>query len=447
MFQSITNLIPIIFIILFILSVFILIDLYSFQALKSINKNKKTRTIKFVKKIFWGACILFYVLFVLGMLQQLKDVNRLISMFIAFFGFGFLMFKLLITIPLLIEDFFRLITFIKKLVFKLFKKKTEDNSEKEEKLLISRKKFISQVGTGMGLVGLGSVFYAVSKGAHDYKVHHIDIFIKNLPKGFEGFKILQLSDIHCGSFWNFNSVESGIDLALSQNADMIVFTGDLVNSHADELSPEYQKLFSRLNSKHGVFSIFGNHDYGDYHIFKDKTYKKPEIYYNYDHMSPMQLENLNTLAKKQKDMGWDLMINEHRIIEHNGDKMTLIGIENFGTRGHFPRYGKMTKATENIEETPLKILLSHDPCHWNYEVTKKYNDIQLTLSGHTHGAQFGVETENFQWSPAKYVYKQWAGLYQNENQQLYVNRGFGYLGFPGRLGIRPEITILTLKGG
>jgi hypothetical protein len=251
----------------------------------------------------------------------------------------------------------------------------------------------------------------------------------NLPESFHGFKIVQLSDIHTGSFMNENALTKAFDIVMQQGADLILFTGDLVNNKTDEVEG-FEHLFKTLKAPHGVYSVLGNHDYGDYFQWETKEQK---------------VENLEKLKTHQKDFGWRLLMNEHVALEKNDEKIALIGIENWGGSMRFPKYGKMKEAHAGTETYPYKILMSHDPSHWDHQVVKDFQDVDLTLSGHTHGMQLGIEIPGFKWSPVKYLYKNWAGLYKQGEQFLYVNRGLGFLGYPGRLGIWPDITGLELQ--
>ena len=254
--------------------------------------------------------------------------------------------------------------------------------------------------------------------------------MKNLPSEFKGLRIIQISDIHSGSLDDPEAVSKGVDLIMREKPDLILFTGDLVNNQAEEVNP-YLKIFGQLKAPMGVYSVLGNHDYGDYVSWPSEVAKR---------------ENLDALKQHHVDLGWRLLLNEHVLLERNSQQIALIGIENWGARG-FAKYGDMKKAVAGLEHVnvPIKILLSHDPSHWEAEVRKEYRDIDLTLSGHTHGMQFGIDIPGFKWSPVQYVYKQWAGLYQDENQSLYVNRGYGFIGYQGRVGILPEITLIELS--
>jgi predicted MPP superfamily phosphohydrolase len=295
---------------------------------------------------------------------------------------------------------------------------------------ISRLKFFSQLAVTFTVIPAVGFLYGMVRGAYKYRVHRVKVPSPNLPPEFHGFKIIQLSDIHVGSFVNDEGLKKAFDIVEQQNADLILFTGDLVNNVATELEG-YEEQFKRLKAPHGVYSVLGNHDYGDYVAWPANTNEKAE--------------NLEKLKSRQKEFGWKLLMNEHVAIEKNGARIGLLGIENWGGNMRFPRYGKMKEATKGAEAYPFKILMSHDPSHWDMQVLLDYPEIDLTLSGHTHGMQFGIEIPGFKWSPVKYLYKNWAGLYRKGQQFLYVNRGLGFLGYPGRLGIWPEITVIELQ--
>ncbi|MFM7022693.1 MAG: metallophosphoesterase [Flavobacteriales bacterium] len=277
-----------------------------------------------------------------------------------------------------------------------------------------------------GLIFIG-IIYGLLKGKHSYRLHRIKLDFKDLPDAFHGFTITQLSDIHSGSFTNANGVEKGIELANKQKSDIIVFTGDLVNNTADEMTP-WINTFAKLEAKLGKFSVLGNHDYGDYVAW---------------HSAEAKAANLHRLKEVHREIGFRLLLNENIKIEKNGQAISLLGVENWGKRG-FAQYGDLNAALNGTKERDFKILLSHDPSHWEGQILHHPNPVHLTLSGHTHGMQFGFERFGFKWSPIKYIYKQWAGAYQKVEKYLYVNRGFGFLGFPGRVGILPEITVIEL---
>jgi predicted MPP superfamily phosphohydrolase len=293
---------------------------------------------------------------------------------------------------------------------------------------INRIKFFSQLAVTFTIIPAIGFIYGMVRGAYKYRIHKVKVPSPNLPEAFNGFKIVQLSDIHVGSFLDSEPLKKAFDMVLAESPDMILFTGDLVNNIADE-TKGFETEFSRLKAPHGVYSVLGNHDYGDYVAWENKAAKQ---------------KNMETLKQLQQQFGWRLLMNEHVPIEKNGEKIALLGIENWGGNMRFPRYGKLSEAYQGTENYPYKILMSHDPSHWDMQVSLEYKDIDLTLSGHTHGMQFGIEIPGFKWSPVQYIYKHWAGLYKKENQFLYVNRGLGFLGYPGRLGIWPEITVIEL---
>jgi predicted MPP superfamily phosphohydrolase len=280
---------------------------------------------------------------------------------------------------------------------------------------------------GLSIVGFT---YGI-RNRYNYRVRKIKLQLAGLPAAFKGLKIAQISDIHTGSFDNHLAVQHGIERVMAQNADIVFFTGDLVNNHSDEVDDKYKEIYSRVKAPMGVYSTLGNHDYGDYVEWPSKEAKAA---------------NLQKLKDTHAEVGWRLLMNENVVFQRGEDKIAIIGIENWSAKANFPKHGDMKKAYAGLTEQniPIKILLSHDPSHWDAQVRPEYPDVQLTLSGHTHGMQFGVESKWLKWSPVQYMYEQWAGLYQQGSQYLYVNRGFGFLGYPGRLGILPEITVFEL---
>jgi len=296
---------------------------------------------------------------------------------------------------------------------------------------ISRSKFIGQAAMAVGGVPLALGIHGMLRNAYNYKLHHHRIALPNLPESFNGLKIVQISDIHSGSFVSRSSVEKGVEMVNRQNPDIVLFTGDLVNYRASEMLP-FIDVFNKIEAKEGVFSILGNHDYADY------------IRWSPGEEERGHLENRKQIKEIHQSLGWNLLLNENRVLRRGNDSLAIIGSENWSTRG-FKTYGDMSKAYRGCEEANVKLLLSHDPSHWDGEILKKYPDIDITFCGHTHGAQFGVEIPGWlKWSPSQYLYKHWAGLYQEGRQYLYVNRGFGFIGYHGRIGILPEITVMEL---
>jgi uncharacterized protein len=297
----------------------------------------------------------------------------------------------------------------------------------EGSFLPDRRAFMTQLGLGLAFIPFVGIIYGIFKGKYDYTVHRHTLLFKDLPDAFDGLTITQLSDIHAGSFDDPEAVKRGVALANAQQSDLLFFTGDLVNNAATEIEP-YLAIFGALKAPLGKFSILGNHDYGDYKRWDSKAEKSA---------------NFRLLQQHHKTLGFKLLLDENLEIERNGQKITLIGVENWGHG--FAQYGDLARAMTGVAADSFKILLSHDPTHWEQQVKTLSNHIHLTLSGHTHGAQMGIEFMGFKWSPIKYRYPKWAGLYEENGRFLHINRGFGFLGFSGRVGILPEISVLTLK--
>lgn len=396
-----------------LIGIFIIYFLLTFYASRSLKTLKVPR---WVEWLFWlitiGVVIhLLYHWFCRGKVvwsapQQYAVAGLLTWLIICLF----------VTLPLLLEDITRLIKAI-------FRKPT--NAPR----IPSRRKFVSTLGWGLAAIPFASILYSIFKGKYNYKVWKYTLYFDNLPKAFDGYRITQISDIHCGSFDKYEKIRYGVDLINSQKSDVILFTGDLVNNLANEVH-NWKSLFATLQAPDGVFSIMGNHDYGDY-----SSWETPEA----------KQQNLEHLFQLQKQMGWQLLLNEHCYLERNGEKIALIGVENWG-HGRFSKYGDLNKAMEGVNTEDFKILMSHDPTHWQEVVLPENKDIQLTLSGHTHGMQCGIEIPGWlKWSPSQYIYKYWGGMYEEGGKYLNVNRGFGYHAFPGRLGVWPEITVIELK--
>jgi len=397
----------------------LLFDLYAYQGLKFISASWWEPVQRAVKILFWVLTAITLLSFILYEPLSNTQGGRSVLTIIATIGVANILGKLLFAIWLLVADGWRAIQWVWSKL---------NPQIKDTETGISRNEFITGVGAVSATLPLLTMGWGVLSGAHDYTIRKRDLKLKNLPPAFEGYRIVQISDIHVGSFWSKRAVERGVKLINDQLGDAIFFTGDLVNNKSDELNG-WTELFGQLKAPDGVFSILGNHDYGDY-----VPWDSPED----------KVNNLSNLKQIQKDMGWDLLINENRIIEREGDTIAILGVENWGGKGRFPKYGDLASAYQGTENQKVKLLLSHDPSHWRGEVTKNYKDIDVTFSGHTHGMQFGIEVGQIKWSPVKYFYPEWADLYREEEQMLYVNRGFGYIGYPGRFGILPEITVFTL---
>jgi predicted MPP superfamily phosphohydrolase len=397
----------------------LLIDLYVFQAIRTVTQGMAPRWRMVIFGLHWGLALLALTTWVLVLLFHLRYTR--LNSYLQVIIIGLYIAKLMAVLFLFIDD-------IRRLVLWLIEKiggQSGGTATGEE--AISRSAFLSWLGLGLGTLGYGALLSGFSN-KYNYRVHRVRLSFDNLPAGFKGLKIIQISDIHSGSFGNPGAVSKGVDMVLAEKPDLILFTGDLVNDMAVEMH-DYQAIFSRFSAPMGVFSTLGNHDYGDYVWWESPDHKKA---------------NLERLKQIQQEMGWRLLMNEHVALERGGDKIALIGVENWSAKARFPKHGRMDLAYPGSEQYPFKILMSHDPSHWDAQVRPEYPDIDLMLAGHTHGAQFGVELPGFKWSPVQYVYKQWAGLYEQGRQKLYVNRGYGFIGYPGRFGILPEITVIEL---
>lgn len=301
----------------------------------------------------------------------------------------------------------------------------------DQATIISRKIFIGRLSGSIAMIPVVTMIYGIFKTAFDFKIHRVKVNAANLPVEFDGLKIVQISDIHTGTLVNPEQLQKAVDLIHSLEPDLILFTGDLVNNRTDEAYP-YKPILQQLRAPMGVFSVLGNHDYGDYYQWNTENDK---------------VQNFKDMIQLHADLGWQLLMNRNVIFHRGSASIALIGVENWGNALRFPRYGKLDVATKGTEEIAYNILMSHDPSHWDAQVNRYYKNIDLTLSGHTHGFQFGVEIPGFKWSPSQYVYKQWAGVYTEGNQVINVNRGLGCIGYMGRVGIRPEISLITLSKG
>jgi hypothetical protein len=357
-------------------------------------------------------------------LFQHDFLPKLFKSYIFAILIGFFIAKLVACLFFLVDDLRRIIQWLTTRAFTAKAGVAELAGDSS----ISRSVFFSWIGLSAGTALFGSLLYGFGN-KYNYRVVRKKLSFKNLPESFKGIKIAHISDVHSGSFTDKAAVELGVKKILEENPDIIMFTGDLVNNKASEMD-DYKDIFSTLKAPMGVYSILGNHDYGDYVEWPSEGLTKEQ--------------NLKNLKQVHADMGWRLLMNEHVVLEKENQQIALLGIENWGNKIKFPKYGKLDLAYKGADKFPFKILLSHDPSHWDAQVRPDYKDIDLMLCGHTHGMQFGLEIPGFKWSPVQYVYKHWAGLYEEGQQKLYVNRGFGFLGYPGRVGILPEITIIEL---
>jgi uncharacterized protein len=383
-----------------ILLLFLVGDIYFYQAVITLTQNPALHLSYWVVDILLIAGIISTIF----MLRAGKPVRHLLSLLMTTLLLIFIP-KLFSSPFLLAEDIFRL--------FQGFP---------------PRSFYVSEAALVLaGLIFLVIVF-GVTRGRHFYRIRKETIYFPDLPEAFDGFTITQISDVHSGSFSDVKGVQKGLDLVNSQNSDLLLFTGDLVNNLASEMD-QWIPMFTNLKASYGKYSVLGNHDYGDYIKWDSNAAKEA---------------NLTRLKEIHAETGFKLLLNEAVEINKQGERVALIGVENWG-KGGFHQYGDLKKATARVPDHSFKILMSHDPSHWDEVTVDHEQHVHLTLAGHTHGMQFGIELFGFKWSPIKYFYKQWAGLYKRGEKYLYVNRGFGFHGLKGRIGIWPEITVLTLK--
>jgi len=396
---------------LFIAAIFLFLEVYIYQAIRTLTDNSWIKI---------GYCVLslaiygFFAYEVSHFQRSDRSTMRaqiMISLFLVF-----ILPKIFIVLFLLIDDIFRTGGYLIGL------------TKPTENFFPERRKFLSIMGLGLGGVLSALFIDGITFGKYRHTVRKVKVKIKNLPLSFKGYKIIQISDVHSGSFSDPSKLEHAIELINEQNADLVLFTGDMVNNVSEEFKP-FIPLFSKIKAKDGKFAVLGNHDYGDYVTWDSPNAKKI---------------NLDALIEYERQAGFEMLMNENRAIDRNGEKLYILGVENWGLKP-FPQFGKIDKALENVPQNAAKILMSHDPTHFDYVVKKHPADISLTLSGHTHGMQFGLDLKNIKWSPVQYRYPKWADLYESEGKMLYVNRGFGVLGYPGRVGVLPEITLLELS--
>jgi hypothetical protein len=415
----------------------LLIDIYVWKGTKILIKDRPNWYQKVVKFIYWGIPILLILAFFISNFNSALAANKLVRTYLMAFLFILYASKVVIFLFIFVDDIKRLFMWIWHQIERRFLHQEEQAEEEEleeaiepEGKKISRSQFIARAGIVAGAIPFVMLTRGLVSGAYNYQVRRVNLVIPNLPEAFDGIKLLQISDVHCGSFFDKDSVYRGIQLIKEQKAHVAFFTGDFVNNRTNEAN-EWADMFSEIKAPMGVYSILGNHDYGDYVT----DWKSPEE----------KAKNLTDLYDIHKNMGWNLLRNEHVLLEKENKRIGLIGVENWGDRGRFQKFGDIDKAKAGMPDVPVKILLSHDPSHFDTIISKQHPDIDLTLSGHTHGFQFGVEFGNYRWSPSQYIYPHWADLYKIEKQMLYVNRGYGFLGYPGRVGILPEITVFTLN--
>jgi len=405
---------------IFVIGVFILIDLYFFQSIKIISNNFSSEKRTIVYFIYWlitALCIAFVFSF-----NSLSDLGSLKSLKLYGLSIVFIILisKIFGSLPVIADDLIRLV----KWIIGLFSYGSNHSVSQG----ITRSKFLSQLAILFAALPFITFLYGMIKGAFNYQLITQKLIISDLPTAFNGLKIVQISDLHLGSFTSDKPLNQAVDIIMKQKPDIVLFTGDLVNNRAEE-AEGFIEILSKINAPLGKFSILGNHDYGHYVKWKSEE---------------ARLVNLKRLKEIHKEMGWDLLLNENRVLEKDGAKLPIVGVENWSGVMRFHQYGDLKKAIIGIEDLPNKLLLSHDPSHWEAEVVNIRRDIAVTFSGHTHGSQFGIDVPGLRWSPVQYVYKQWKGLYEIAGQFLYVNPGLGFIGYMGRVGILPEITVFEL---
>jgi predicted MPP superfamily phosphohydrolase len=421
------------------IAIMVLLDSYVFLAVKMVSQNAQPKTKTIIYAVYWGISILSIVSFLLFAFTQQDFLGKKLRTYMLATVIGLFIAKFVAVVFFVIDDLRRLIQWV---ASKLFSANTEMAQMNDGG--ISRSVFLSWLGLAAGTSIFGSLLYGFSN-KYNYTIKRIKPVFDNVPLAFKGLKIVHISDIHSGSFMNKKAVEKGVQKILDEKPDVIFFTGDLVNDLATEMN-DYIDVFSKLKAPMGVYSTFGNHDYGDYVQWPDRTdeFREKQKAAGKHLLSPLQQKNLDDLANVHASLGWRLLMDEHITLKKGDAEIAVLGVQNISGKARFYTYGNLAKAYAGTEKYPFKILLSHDPSHWDAEVKPNYKDIDVMLSGHTHGMQFGIEIPGFKWSPVQYVYKQWSGLYEDAKQKLYINQGFGFLGYPGRVGVLPEITVIEL---
>ena len=402
------------------------IDAYAYQAIRIATTKLQTTAKHITRGVYWS--ITAFTIFILIWINTAGIANEKFKQWIIVL-LGIVYFsKLFLISVLVVDDLRRGIHLSKRFYKKKFNPQPTDNFQR-----ISRSEFFAKAALVSWSVPLAPLTFGILSGAHNFQVRRKTIYLPKLPKSFDGILIGQLSDIHAGSLFNRTAIQGGVDMLMQEKPDIIFFTGDLVNVETREVN-DYINVFGKIKASHGVYSVTGNHDYGNYKSWASESAKR---------------RNFEDMVAVHKQMGYDLLMNENRIIELQGESIAILGVENWGIGPplRFPKYGKLGEAHANTSDAAVKILLSHDPTHWDAQIRPEFPDIDLTFAGHTHGYQMGVTIGNFSWSPAQYRFKQWAGLYREGTQYIYVNRGFGCIGYPGRIGMPPELTIIELKRG
>lgn len=411
-------------VIIYSILVVVLIDTYFFRAFSSLIKPLKPNLRLGLKLSYWAFTLatIFFMFFVASYFKEKIAPPKFYRVYVMGFIMMNFMSKIIGSIFILIHDLKTLVVFIKRKLFPPI--------ELGDKNTMSRKDFIKKSGVIAAAIPFGTLVFGMLKSAYDYTLRTEKLILPNLPNAFKGLKILQISDLHVGSFLDDEPLKRAIAIINEQKADVIFFTGDLVNDITEEALP-FMEVLSKITAPMGVYSILGNHDYGDYFYQQEDVVGKK---HNYELMQAVH-----------KKLGWKLLLNEHHILEKDNERLAILGVENWGSSDRFPKLGDIDKAKNGLLPTDIKLLMSHDPSHWDAMILPHHPDIAATFAGHTHGMQFGIEIPHFKWSPSQYLYKQWAGLYKSQQQYIYVNRGLGFLGYPGRIGILPEITVFELS--
>lgn len=409
--------------VLLFISFMLALDFYFYQAIKTVSQTASPKAKLIIGVIYWSVTVVAITGFLLFVFTEPQVLGKKTRSYLFATVIGLFLAKLTAMIFFLTDDLRRGIQWA---AGKLLFHNTEVDKMSGEG--ISRSVFLSWLGIAAGGTLFSSLVYGFGN-KYNYHIKRLQLSYNNLPAAFKGLKIVHLSDIHSGSLLDKKAVEAGVAKILAEKPDIILFTGDLVNDQATEMDL-LKDVFAQLKAPMGVFSTLGNHDYGDYVQWPINGISKEQ--------------NLENVKQVHADMGWRLLMNEHVVLQKDAQQIALIGIENWSAKGRFPKHGKLAEAHAGAQQYPFKILMSHDPSHWEAEVKPLFKDVDLMLSGHTHGMQFGVEIPGFKWSPVQYMYKQWAGLYEGDGQKLYVNRGFGFIGYPGRVGVLPEITVIEL---
>lgn len=404
---------------------FVAIDFYVYHGLKTLfGAREQSSRIFFY--CYWSLSVLAIGVILSGFFTDWRTWPKSLRLYSFGAVLVFFLPKLIMAFFLLADDVLRVFRYSGSYAMRLF-----SDAGADEPLRVSRLQFLVQAGAMLSALPLVSLAYGMMGNVSRFRVRTVRLSFPNLPPAFDGLRAVQISDLHVGSFMSPEPLKKAVGLIHAQQPDVIFFTGDLVNDRHEE-ALEYRDVLSRLTAPMGVYSVLGNHDYGDY--FRWDTMEEKD-------------DNLRKMKALHGEMGWKLLLNEHAYLERNGERLGLIGVENWSARMNFRRYGDMSTAVDGFTPAPVNVLLSHDPSHWHAEITGDYPYIDLMLAGHTHGMQFGVEIPGFRWSPVQYVYREWADLYSQGGQHLYVNRGLGYIGYPGRVGILPEITVFEFTRG